>query len=330
MRKFVAFLFVALLGSQMIFSQVKSCVTFDSKRDLNGFKNVVLTWKDPFIKNELWPAYVSLINESLKEKGMTIPVSLKGITFILEHTQEYENSYFVQNDYSNGVRIGNNLEYRNVAGNPSNWAVFVYNDVVCMYAKIGCCNPQKLKTKTIDNGEKFSSSVVKSSVIPVPTSTSNPVYVKKDTVYVEREKSEVSYRSNKSERSEETIGNNYYINNALPYGYYGGRYYNRYNQYGCEGPVYHFNNGNNHHNGYTGNNNQYTGNSHNYTGSNYHFTGGNYSTGQGHMSTGRGYQNTGQGHMSGGRGSQNTGGGYGNTGGGRSNVSSSYGSGRGR
>ena len=317
MRKFVVFLFVALLSSQMIFSQVKSCVTFDSKRDLNGFKNVVLTWKDPFIKNEIWTAYVSLVNVSLKEKGIILPVSLKGITFILEHTQEYENSYFVQNDYSNGVRIGNNLEYRNVAGSPSNWAVFVYNDVVCMYAKIGCCNPQKLKTKTADdNGEKFSSATIRSS-ISVPTLNPNPVSIKKDTVYVERERPEASYRSDKSERSAEVPGNNYYINNALPYGYYGldyyygyygGRCYNRYNHYGYEGPVYHFNNGNNHHNGYTGNNNQYTGNNHNYTGSNYHFTGGNnYSTGQGHGSTGRGNSNTGQGHMSTGRGNQNTG-----------------------
>lgn len=339
MKKMFLLLLVALLGSQMIFAQVRSCVTYDSKRDLNGFKQVILTWKDPFIRKELWPAYVSLVNESLKEKGMTIPVSLKGITFILENTQEYENSYFVQDDYLNGVRIGDKLEYRNVAGNPSDWAVFVYDDVVCMYSKIGCCNSQKPKFET-DNKKMFLPVAEKTSPSQLtPTPTSNPVSAqsakaeKKDTVYIV-ERQEVS---NESERPERSEGNTYYINNTTPYGYYGmGYYYGYYGGNYCYryygGLAHHYNYyGNYYHNGYTGNYNHYTGSNYNYTGGYNHSTGNYNYTGRNNRSTnyGAGYTGrrggnttttTNRGTMTPGRGYQNTSG----TGGGRSNISPSY------
>ena len=151
-------LLVALISSQkkvVANSSIRPCITYDAGRTLDGFKKVILTWKDPFIKNQLWPAYASLANEILKTSKLetvrsfiVTPDSI-GMTWLMNHTQEYENSYFLQDDFYNGARVNDNLEYRDVAGQKSNWAVLVYEDVSGMYAKIKCCNPEKPKNPKV-------------------------------------------------------------------------------------------------------------------------------------------------------------------------------------
>lgn len=146
MKKMVLFLLVALMSSQ-VFGQVRSCVTFDQNRTLDGFKNVILTWKDPFIKGALWPEYISLVKQAYMNSGKNVPTELGStrevaIRFILDNTEEYENSYFNQSDYLNGVRTADKLSYKDVAGNPSSWAVYGKDGIICMYSKIKCCNPQ--------------------------------------------------------------------------------------------------------------------------------------------------------------------------------------------
>lgn len=280
MKKFVVFLLVSILcGLQMVFGQDVIIGTVRT----DGFQKIT--------KGAFW----NKRPESKMIYNGSYPPGFKVYTL--------ESDYFVH-----FVDNEHNQDDKNYIVFPKGEKVYV-NQEGQYFAAI--CGNKIEFLRPVD----MVSIVKKENSSSVTTSTSNPVSVKKDTIYVERERQqELSDRPERAERSNE---NTYYINNATPYGYYGlGYYYGYYGGRYCyryyEGPVYHFNGGNNHHNGYTGNN-------HNYTGSNYHFTGGNnYSTGQGHGSTGRGNSNTGQGHMSGGRGNQNTSNGYG---GGRSNVS---------
>jgi hypothetical protein len=152
MKKNIVVLLVALFSSQ-IFGQVReACVTFDANRKLQDFKNIVMTWKDPFIKGQLWPEYILLIKNAYRFAGEEIPAelysdNLVAIKFILNNSYEYERSNFHQEEYENGVRINNALFYRNVLGTPSNWIVFEKGKILCMYAKVGCCNPQRPKVK---------------------------------------------------------------------------------------------------------------------------------------------------------------------------------------
>lgn len=152
----VTIMFVAF-SSQMVDGQEvrQSCVKHDSSRTIEGFKQVILTWKDPFIQNELWPEYARLANKILatstseEVRGTIVTPDFKGMTWLMNHTVEYENSYFNQSDYHNGVRINNDLVYRDIAGNPSNWAVLEYKDVSGMYAKIACCNSEDKKVEVV-------------------------------------------------------------------------------------------------------------------------------------------------------------------------------------
>ncbi len=153
---FFVVLLVALMSSQTALAQRReSCVTYDASRTLEGFKSVILTWKDPFIKAELWPAYAERANQLLQTskieriRGLVVTPDLKGMTWLMSHTVEYEFSYFKQSDFWNGTRLNNKLEYRDVAGNESSWAVFEYEDVSGLYSKVKCCNPQKPKVPEV-------------------------------------------------------------------------------------------------------------------------------------------------------------------------------------
>jgi hypothetical protein len=282
MKKIVFLLMMITIVITQVVGQVRSCVTFDPNRDLNGFKNVILTWKDPFIRSKLWPAYVANINESL---GTHITCDEKGIRFILENTQEYEYSYFNHSDYLNGVRIGNVLEYRDVAGHQSSWAVFVYGGQSCMYAKIGCCNPQKIKVQPKLVVEK------KPQLQPEPQKPET-VYVeapqKQEVVVVEQPRTIIVENQNYDYGMYPTSRVAFRLTYGYGYGGYSGRYYQR-NYYS---------------------NNYYRGSSFSSRGNSFYHrggysSGGNYSSNRGTMSSGRGF--SGGGNYSSGRGTMSSG-----------------------
>ena len=140
------------MSSQIVIAQtLKSCVEYDAKRTLIGFKQVVLTWKDPFIQRELWPEYARLANNILQTsklervRSFVVTPDLSGMTWLMNHTVEYEFSYFKQSDYHNGVRINDRLSYRDVEGHDSNWAVLEWEDVLGLYGKIACANSEDPK-----------------------------------------------------------------------------------------------------------------------------------------------------------------------------------------
>lgn len=168
MKRFWFLLLLAIVSLQTVLAQTReSCVTFDPDRDFEGFKKVIKTWKDPFIQREIWPAYVDLINQALKTskidsiRNKTVSLDLDGINWILDRSLEYENSWYLQSDYFNGVRVNNKLDFQDVPGQESSWVVFIYGDIVCMYAKVKCCNPQKKKPV------KFFNPIVSSTLPPV-------------------------------------------------------------------------------------------------------------------------------------------------------------------
>lgn len=311
MKKMFLLLLVALLGSQMIFSQDVIIGTVRT----DGFQKIT--------KGAFW----SKRPESKMIYDGSYPPGFKVYTLESDYFVRFVDEEHNQNDKNYIVFPKGEKVYTNQNGQ--------YFAAICGN-KIEFLRPVDMVS--IIEKENFSPVAVRLSS-PVPTPTSNPVSAqsaKRDTVYiVEREiQQDVSEQSERPERSE---GNTYYINNTTPYGYYGmGYYYGYYGGNYCYryygGLAHHYNYyGNYYHNGYTGNYNHYTGSNYNYTGGynhstgNYNHTGGyNRSTNYGAGYTGRRGGNTttttNRGTMTPGRGYQNTGG----TGGGRSNISPSY------
>lgn len=127
---------------------------YDPNRTLEGFKNLVLTSQDPFMRRELWPEYAKLANRILKTskdegiRNFTVTPNYDGMIWLMQHTVEYEWSYFRPEDYHNGGNFGGRFAYRDVLGHESSWAVLEVGDIsgsVGLYAKIKCCNPQDPK-----------------------------------------------------------------------------------------------------------------------------------------------------------------------------------------
>ena len=206
MFMFFVVLLVAFSSQTTMAQRRESCVAYDKSRTMEGFKSVILTWKDPFVKNQLWPEYVRLINEGLKTskiervRKMVVPVTLVGVAFIVEHSFQHEKSHFKQEDYDNGVRIDNTMVYPTVPvmGRESDWVVFEYEDVSIMYAKVACCNPEKLKIPVA-----YYTPPTQVKITPIPTlPVSKPDTIKKSVVV---EETIFSHR-----RSDEYVDDNYY------------------------------------------------------------------------------------------------------------------------
>lgn len=153
-KKVFFLLMILIVGiSQVMMGQsYKSCVTYDPNRTLDEFKDLVLTSKDPFMREVLWLEYAHLANDILKTSAIegvntfVVTPDSVGMQWLMGHTVEYENSYYNQEDYLNGVKVGDRLEYHKVAGHRSNWATLRVGDIIPkngMYAKIFCSNPQK-------------------------------------------------------------------------------------------------------------------------------------------------------------------------------------------
>ena len=135
------------MSSQIVKAKVEACVDYDENRTLTGFKNVILTWKNPFIKNSLWPEYIRLVNQGLKNANKPLLPLDEGeaIQEIMDNTTEYEFSWYDPANFENGAKVDGILDYRNQPGQQSPWAVYEKYGVSIMYAKIKCCNPQKPK-----------------------------------------------------------------------------------------------------------------------------------------------------------------------------------------
>lgn len=148
MWKVLKFLLVALmlLGSQTVVeAKVSACVEYDANRTLEGFKTVILTWKNPFIKNSLWPEYIRLVNSGLEKAGKPLlsQNQEEAIKEIMENTVEYGFSWYDPADFENGAKVNGVFEYRDIPGQESPWAVYEKYGVRIMYAKVKCCNPQR-------------------------------------------------------------------------------------------------------------------------------------------------------------------------------------------
>lgn len=149
----ILLLVVLLLGLQ-VNAQVESCMKYDPNRTLDGFKLLVMTSKDPFMKNVLWPEYARLANNILKTSkdpavwSFVVTADAIGMQWLMDHTYEYEWSYFKQTDYYNGTKVNNCLVYKEIMGHESSWAVLEVGDISAksgMYAKIKCCNSEDPK-----------------------------------------------------------------------------------------------------------------------------------------------------------------------------------------
>jgi hypothetical protein len=247
MKKMVLFLLVALVSSQ-VFGLNGACVTFDQNRDLEGFKKVILTWKDPFIQGALWPEYISLVKQAYMNSGKSVPVELDAsrliaIRFVLDNTEEYVNSYFNQSDYLNGVRENDKLSYKEVGGNPSNWAVYERDGLICMYAKIKCCNPQFPKvvnrTKPIVDQKKTE---VQEPVRPKAQPQDESYNEEQELRSSPQQQVQVVVVRQETPIYVPVVRRGYYSGGyygSYYNGYYGGGYYyNSYNQYRYSSPGY--------------------------------------------------------------------------------------------
>lgn len=153
-RKIFLAVTLIILGLQtgVMAQSYKSCMTYDPNRTLDEFRDLVLNSKDPFMRSVLWPEYARLANNILKTSSIegvynfvVTPDSI-GMQWLMDHTVEYENSYYDQENYFNGVKVGNKLEYHKVAGHKSNWATLQVGDIIPkngMYSKIACSNSEK-------------------------------------------------------------------------------------------------------------------------------------------------------------------------------------------
>jgi hypothetical protein len=154
MKKFLLLVILVTLGLQtgLVAQSYKSCMTYSPERTLSEFKDLVLTSKDPFMRDVLWLEYARLANQILKTSAIEgvntfiVTPDLVGMQWLMDHTVEYESSYYNQEDYMNGVKVGERLEYHKVAGHKSNWATIKVGDIIPkngMYAKIACSNSEK-------------------------------------------------------------------------------------------------------------------------------------------------------------------------------------------
>jgi hypothetical protein len=145
-------LLVVLLSGLQVNAQVESCMKYDPNRTLDGFKLLVMTSKDPFMRNVLWPEYARLANNILKTSkdpavwSFVVTADAIGMQWLMNHTVEYEWSYFKQSDYYNGTKVNNRLVYKEIMGHESGWAALEVGDITGgMYAKIQCANSEDPK-----------------------------------------------------------------------------------------------------------------------------------------------------------------------------------------
>lgn len=175
---------MTLLGFQPIKGQISPCVTYDQKRTMAQFKNLILYGKDPFIWRQLWPEYARLGNMILQTskdssvRTKVLSADQKSMQWLMDHSKDYAESFYDWSDYRNAGREKDQLIYTNSKGLPSSWVVLSYKDVEGMYAKLACGNAE-------DPKEYKSYTPPPTIVTPPPVVVfPPPVVPKKDTVYL--------------------------------------------------------------------------------------------------------------------------------------------------
>lgn len=137
-------LIVALiLGSQIIiFAQTgHSCAPFDQKRNISGMKEILE--RDGIYYDNLRLSYADAVNTAVGEN--IIQPTKEGMDYVLSNTKFLDETFIVPSDYFNGVRYGDSISFTTLLGQPSDsWAVFNYEGIDYVYAKVSCMNPQKI------------------------------------------------------------------------------------------------------------------------------------------------------------------------------------------
>ncbi len=155
--KYITFLISALilLGiSKSTAQKISPCLGYDPNRTMEGFQKIILDAKDPFIRNELWPEYAKLGNQILQTsklpqvRQLVLRADLRSMTWLLNHSTVYDQSFYDGQNYYNGGRSQNKLVYTSSLGLRSDWVGLRYEDVEDIYAKIACGNPEDPKNYT--------------------------------------------------------------------------------------------------------------------------------------------------------------------------------------
>lgn len=143
MRKLVFFLLLLAPGLITINAQTAlPCAEYDQNRDISGMGEILM--RDGIFYNNLRAAYAEAINYGMGKNVVT--ASKDGMEFVLKNTVLMDVNFVVPSDYLNGVRFGDNVTFTSLTGQPSDkWAVFKYEGKECVYAKVSCMNPQRVK-----------------------------------------------------------------------------------------------------------------------------------------------------------------------------------------
>lgn len=172
-KNIVLIFLTLIIGKEMKGQQTyETCLTYDTSRTLPEFKNIILTTNGAFEDN-LKACYLQVINAACRRSSIDSIRNKKFRNGDLPIV--FDNSYVVDTlvnwqDYWNGEKLGERVFLRASHGLYSKYAVFKYGDVIVVWAKLACGNPEWPKKYFEQSGNEINPPAMKSSAY-VPRET---------------------------------------------------------------------------------------------------------------------------------------------------------------
>lgn len=158
MKKLAMILVIlAIAGIQVVVgSNYEPCAPYNQSRNLSDVKKILQ--KDGVYYENLRAAYAQVYNSLT---GRNIPATKSGMETMLQRTVLIEKSFVKPEQFENGVKVGNNIEFTDLVGAESDyWLAAIDNNgkILDVFGKVGCINPQR-KRKSND-GKKLTEAIV--------------------------------------------------------------------------------------------------------------------------------------------------------------------------
>jgi len=207
MRKLAAILVVLMIvGIQTAFGNYEPCAPYQQSRGMSQIEEILK--RDGAYYNNLRAVYAEVYNNLT---GKNIPATKDGMEKMLQKTILIEKSFVKPDQFENGVKVGNNIEFTDLIGAESDYWLAAISDqgkIFDVYGKAACLNPQRKRKSS--EGKKLTEAIV---VDTIRTKIVNKVTVCDSISHIE-------YRTEQDPRPREVV----YVSirdNYAPYYSYG-------------------------------------------------------------------------------------------------------------
>lgn len=153
MKKIILLALVLITGLECFASlRREPCAKINQSRTITEAKSFLL--QNGVYFDNLRFAYAESYN---RVTGKNVPATKDGMETIFEHTTFVHKSFVNPDEYENGVKIGDEVQFTNLVGAESDYWLAATDDdgkALGIFAKASCLNPQR-KKKTSKSGEKY-------------------------------------------------------------------------------------------------------------------------------------------------------------------------------